>query len=494
MPYNLIIGFILIFLFFLASCAENNPSSNSFTRSKAAPHIQINAQGEPTIELLPITSLYSKNSFIRKLEEEIQRNRAEKTKVKLNELNHEKITFSNPRVLFKNNGQKKVTLDITYNGILESITFLTPKNHEKHFLFTKSSGFSKKIVTLQGMCLDDNKVTCNELALEIAYFVNDLKITEQFRADNSNETKNSILAPEETLIFSKEPSTPKPLPSPTITNPEINSENTIIIDSESTAVGAGRFIFPNIGENTAQKGFNINSAETYDLLQYKKDFGNVLLKEIQTTTFNQSKYFYSKHHDKYGKIIHSTQLPSRLKGSKINPQRRNKQYASGLLIKTVEYISEEFNRLHPKAPICINDLSLKNGSYFKTHRSHQNGLDIDISLPSTANDCRTEHYFKNWKTLDKLDNTFRQKNWEFLNILIATERVNIIFIDKAFVKALCTHVKNKTNATKTQRNKIFKKLRHENKHKNHYHIRMVCNFQNIGCITQPLNGNITDCN
>ncbi len=523
--HNPILGFILISTLFLTNCAENMPL-NGLVRSKTTPHIEINDQGEPTIELLPVAPPYSKNSLINKLEEEIQKNRTKKVRMKLSKFKNEKITFSNPKVLFKNNGQKKVTLDVTHNGTLEPITFLAPKDHKKHFLFIKSSGFSKKIVTLQGMCLDNHEIICDKLVLEIAYFINELKVTAQFIVGNPNtaneplvfntEQKPEELNPEPITTSPKDPLTSKeelskkelifikennkdsltqnPLPKSKDDSKNLNTPPHHEIDSESTTIGAGRFVLPNIDENKATAAFNINSAEIYNLLPHEQTSNNALLNEIQTTVFNQSKYFYAKYLSTHGKIKNAIQLPTNLNGSKINPNRRNKQYASGLLIKTLEYISKEFNHLYPNAPLCVNNLSTKKGGPLEKQMSHQNGLDADISFPSTANNCEQPNYFKSWTELDSLDNTFKQKNWEFLNILIATERVNIIFIDKAFINSLCTYVKNNTNATKTQRNKIFKKLRHENKHKNHYHIRMVCNFQNTECITQPLNGNITDCN
>ncbi len=765
-------GPILISLLFLTACAENGPSS-AYLSPKLTPDIEINDSGESVVELLPLTPPPSEDPIVQRLEEEIRLSRVARAEAKLAELKDERMSFSDPKVTFKHDGTKEVSLDVNYQGSTEPIIFLSPKEHGKHFMFLKHSGFEKRNVTLQGMCLDDTPETCNELALEVAYYVNDLKVTEQFTVekptppaedieeetpplkeeDIPTTTDDQDKAPElefisETLENPKvedespsvdittpqeddpihfispqklaepaphdelphiDPSSPEPaqknLPEePSAVPPVVMSEapqasnfsiisediddlktpstdepisfkqpvaisgpsqidtlpiidttshedtedvkhpapnvmfvspslgahplvdnnlsapvvsaspviaeqplsiisappardtispsvmsvpperetptledqtltlNTPIVaaspkiaepptltagvtpdvlpdtpeeapaapvatteevgdliftaatetgsdlapktsprrqappdnliptspisldvDGDSINVGAGRFVFPDIDGGAATTAFNVNSAEDYSL-SLDSTSGNAMLTEIQTTVFNQSERFYSRHRGRYGKIVNSTQLDSRIPGAGVNPGRRGKQYASGLMTKTLQYTSETFGRRHPEAPICINDLSGRHGGRLGGHSSHQNGLDADISFPSTSNDC-SGNPFKNWRVLDGPDDTFRQKNWEFLNILINTERVNTIFADRDFVRALCRHAKKpSTGTTKAERNKVFSKLRHENGHANHYHIRMTCNSQNVGCVTQELPGNITNCN
>ncbi len=764
-------GPILISLLFLTACAENGPSS-AYLSPKLTPNIEINDSGESVVELLPLTPPPSKDPIVQRLEEEIRLSRMARAEVKLAELKDERMSFSDPKVTFKHDGTKEVSLDVNYQGSIEPIIFLSPKEHGKHFMFVKHSGFEKRNVTLQGMCLDDTPETCNELALEVAYYVNDLKVTEQFTvekpalpAEDIEEEETPPLeendapaattgaqdkAPElefisETLkapeaddesptvdittpqeddpihftspqeleepaphdelphidISSPEPTQEAPSQEPTTTPPVVMSESpkvptaptsedvhdvkipgtdepvslkqpvaisspnqidtfpiidttsheahkdvrppapnvmfvspslgaapsidnnppnpvlstpptinaqppsivstpptrdtispsvmsipperesptledqtltldipavteapkieepsvlthatapdvvpdtpeevptvatetedlvftaatdtgtdlapktsprpqarpdglapttpsspiSLDVDGDSINVGAGRFVFPDLDGGAATTAFNVNSAEDYSL-SLDATSENALLTEIQTTIFNQSERFYSRHRGRYGKIVNSAQLDSRIPGAGVNPGRRGKQYASGLMTKTLQYISETFGRRHPEAPICINDLSGRHGGRLGGHSSHQNGLDADISFPSTSNDC-SGNPFKNWRALDGPDDTFRQKNWEFLNILINTERVNTIFADRDFVRALCRHAKKpSTGTTKAERNKIFRKLRHERGHANHYHIRMTCNSQNVGCVTQELPGNITNC-
>ncbi|MGH1469075.1 MAG: penicillin-insensitive murein endopeptidase [Bdellovibrionales bacterium] len=686
-----------------------------------APKVEINDDGETVVELLPIAPAPTEDPVVQRLEEEIRQARAARSEAKLEELEDEKISFSNPKVTFKHDGTKEVSLDVTYQDNIESIVFVSPEGHGKHFMFLKSSGFSKRNVTLQGMCLDDENI-CNELVLQVAYYVDSLKVTEQFTVSKpapvveveeieeeieevdeidsaldeepldkapeieftepvletpSEETSLDVTTPQidQHIHFTDDPklevppadtppnidTTPPPAPAapisrkePSTTPPSVMSEapqaltpptdedrslnvpapfldppvlrqapptlslppldslpavgdtppgktqtvdpgspslevmtkapvigdsptegdeisltvpaldsapetrspptldvdnipsdappdtptdaptkeatedlvftaadepdtgsalapknsprpqprpdnlgavegdEDVAIDGDSINVGAGRFVLPNIDGSTATDGFDVASAEDYSL-SLDATSNDALLTEIQTTEFHQSERFYSRYGGRSGKIVNATQLDSRIPGAKMHPGRRNNHYASGLLTKTLQYVFEEFHRRHPDVPACVKDLSKERGGQLSRHSSHQNGLDADISFPSATSKC-DGNYFINWKILDGPDDTFRQKNWEFLNILINTERVNTIFIDSELVHALCTHAKKpSTGSTKAQRNKIFNKLRHEPGHANHYHVRMVCNSQNVGCITQPLPGNITRC-
>ncbi len=71
-------------------------------------------------------------------------------------------------------------------------------------------------------------------------------------------------------------------------------------------------------------------------------------------------------------------------------------------------------------------------------------------------------------------------------MLIGTNKVHVIFVDSSFIRRMCTYTNtlNLSEDEKKQRKDIFHRLWHVPGHINHYHIRMKCNAQNVGCKSQ----------
>ena len=286
------------------------------------------------------------------------------------------------------------------------------------------------------------------------------------------------------------------------------SDEQITIDLDhSTAnkdlvTGDGQIIFPNIPESNEQaeepeadEEFNVNSGESNSVLnplssirpraRPEKGFDSTmthLLADIKNKRFNQSRGFYS-YHTAGSRIKDANQLDRNIRGGVVNSARRSRQYASGMMTSILKLAADRLDEKYPNSPLCINDLSSRNGGKLGGHGSHRNGLDADVSYPSTANECKGS-FFHSWSTLVKKDSKFMERNWFFINTLLDTERVHVLFVSRHFAKSLCTYVKTHTNMSRTNRNKIFKKLHHISGHHHHYHIRLQCNRQNAGCITQ----------
>ena len=71
-------------------------------------------------------------------------------------------------------------------------------------------------------------------------------------------------------------------------------------------------------------------------------------------------------------------------------------------------------------------------------------------------------------------------------MLIGTNKVHVVFIDRSYINKMCDYTKtlDLTEDQKQQRKTIFKKLWHVGGHANHFHVRMKCNSQNVGCKSQ----------
>lgn len=642
----------------LASCAKNRPSEPLFNEKIPPPQVvSINDNGESVVNLTPINSGKWNNPELERMELAIKASREARSEARLESLKEERMTFSTPKITFKTNGQKEITFNVLYNGSVEAITFISPSSHHSDFMFTQTSGFSARSVTLQGMCLSETEA-CDELAVQIAYKVGSLKITKQFTVENPNAVSDSedendeeedsslegtdgitgeeseeedddgdvaadVNDEETTLVDSaleeeddgpaseevtsegtvnndgataadteadsapvtsaikdaleQEEVTPvnlqtpnKAVPSeddnlvvqgeetsaepadvqpttpdiplideadtvspieialnaepvdvvPAVDNsdtqgspirPKARPENLVTDQAEQSdsapltssirpkarpadldttsdadlSTGAGQIIFPELATDAeVDSSFNVDSAEVTTTGPITSDVTDELLNSIKTTVFNQAKRFYARRSGRNGLISDSSQLKSRITGATVNPHRRSRQHASGILTKTLEYAAMEFNQSYANSSVCINDLSRENGGLASGHGSHQNGLDADISYPSTANSCSGNVYFKDWETMKGRDSAFMEKQWKFINTLLKTDRIHVIFLSGDFANSLCRYVKANVDISKTNRNKIFKKLHHIKGHRNHYHVRMKCNRQNSGCVTQ----------
>jgi len=281
--------------------------------------------------------------------------------------------------------------------------------------------------------------------------------------------------------------------------------------NEDLVLGAGQIIFPDITiideEDLVldlEEEFNVNTGESKTVSAVSSSLRPVarpindagkgsraLVANIKNKIFNQSRGYYGAHAVR-GRIKDSTQMPSTTRGAIVNPARRSKQYGSGMMTSVLKHSADRLHSKYPDSPLCINNIAEQHGGKFGKHASHRNGLDADVSFPSSTNKCKGS-FFYSWKDMSGRDRKFMEKNWFYLNELINTERVFIIFASKYFTKALCSYVKSNTSLSKTERNKVFRYLHHADGHHNHYHIRLQCNDQNPGCVTQDPRPNGSTC-
>lgn len=584
----------------LASCKNFEGNSSSTASPFLSPDenkVHINPMGEKVIKLDPVNFKDWKDPELQALELKIRESRKKRVEEKLANLKEERLYFSNPLLVLKENGQEEVSLDVKFKDGVQKITFLSPKDHGTNFYFKQIAGFADRKVKLQGMCLDEGE-TCNKFAVQVSYIYKRLRITEQFimntgledeepqqspevetddltTIDGDAETETPPLAPldqendssaetdlitlkdnnedtalpietndEEELIINIRPTEDKnpiqDVVKPPAEGTDLKTETEVPVEAPSEnstqagevadeevevnldhsennkdlVTGDGQIIFPDIKEDQteapletdADEEFNINSGEANIVLSNipiptprpepdqspsTSSSDKAQLSDIQNTRFNQSRGFYSFHAVR-GRISSADQLDKTMRGAVVNPSRRTRHYASGMTTSLLEFAADKLHSKYPKSPLCINDLSSKNGGKLGGHGSHRNGLDADISYPSTSNQCKG-NFFHSWNAMNKKDSKFMEKNWFLINTLLDTERVHVIFVSRHFAKALCTYVKKTTNLSKSSRNKIFKKLHHIDNHHHHYHVRLKCNKQNPGCVTQGVLTGLT-CN
>ena len=148
--------------------------------------------------------------------------------------------------------------------------------------------------------------------------------------------------------------------------------------------------------------------------------------------------------------------------------------------ETVHELAKVARRLQKdsrkKAPyILIGDISREGGGHFAPHKSHQNGRDVDISIPIKG-DRRPKKFTK--ATAKNLD---LQSTWLLVRALVESKSVDVMFIDRSLQVLLRDYVKRHA-ARKYRRiaDDLFQHpagrskapiIKHEPGHKNHIHVR-----------------------
>ncbi len=118
----------------------------------------------------------------------------------------------------------------------------------------------------------------------------------------------------------------------------------------------------------------------------------------------------------------------------------------------------------------VHDLSRMGGGLLSPHRSHQNGLDADISL--FHYDPKTQEYSTAYRPIGRNDNPQTWDiNWNFIKIIQQEGYpIQAIFIDKDYIAKLRRHVLRYHR--EQEWDQYGKVLHHEPGHKDHFHIRI----------------------
>lgn len=272
--------------------------------------------------------------------------------------------------------------------------------------------------------------------------------------------------------------------TPDLSYGELNEDNVALV----TGAEEG-FVFSDLEPaKDHDQVFNVDNAQLV-LVAEEEDPNEILdekLRLIKTKSFAQARGFYA---NSTGSLVNAERMRENQRSLFFinGDERRRRQYSSGLTKLAIEYATEKIAADYPGTVVCGHDASKRTGGRLGGHTSHRNGLDLDVSFPTSAlteSQCDNGSGFQSWRQYRNRDSDFLKKNWEFVNHLLDTERVHVIFVDRQMISALCTYVKNNVRIERSERSRIFKKLHHIGNHHHHYHIRMKCNQQNSGCTPQ----------
>jgi|GEM_PF-6384811 len=274
-----------------------------------------------------------------------------------------------------------------------------------------------------------------------------------------------------------------------------------IVDGEDTALAPGVYILPEDETESDAIHFRDLGVEARSYSDLDQDFNaqngefkyQPLLSSLKVKNYNQSKGGYG------GKLgrgwIENSSALTNPESDSVEPRVSNRKYGSGLTIDFLKWLGKEYLNKYRNDSICVNHISGERGGEIG-HRSHENGLDIDMSIPSSAVDCKRKG-LKDYRSYYKEDRDFFKKNYDLLKMMISSGKVHVVFVDKSFISKMCTYTKSlNLSADEVEvRKEVFNRLYHVGGHANHFHVRMTCNEQNLGCKSQgklPVNVK-TDC-
>lgn len=141
-----------------------------------------------------------------------------------------------------------------------------------------------------------------------------------------------------------------------------------------------------------------------------------------------------------------------------------------------------------KEVIQLGDLSHQKGGKATGHGSHQNGLDADFvyltinhKLQSPSATYWEEEFVVGKKITTNFDLERNIKLFEFLANKTPTAR---IFVDEVVKKAICQRLTSTGERSLTSMQIMLRKLRVEDLHKTHFHLRLYCPAKDTSCTPQ----------
>lgn len=166
----------------------------------------------------------------------------------------------------------------------------------------------------------------------------------------------------------------------------------------------------------------------------------------------------------------------------IRPSRK-RHFGSYELVEIIDYIGR-VSQQRSIGALQVGDLSLAYGGKIpnSSHRSHQNGLDVDIAYPVR----NSEKVFTNMVTSEgylrrdlKIEET-----WTLLKAAWATKSVDRIFVDRKIKQALCAVAQQKGDLKRDgsgPMSELLRRVRPTPGHGTHFHLRIRCSLEQPQC-------------
>ncbi|MFZ2445902.1 MAG: penicillin-insensitive murein endopeptidase [Syntrophobacteraceae bacterium] len=182
-----------------------------------------------------------------------------------------------------------------------------------------------------------------------------------------------------------------------------------------------------------------------------------------------------------GRLVNGVQFPSGLAACRLGNEQRS--YAAPEVVGALLAALESFEETYPHScDVFIGDFSRKDGGRLGGHESHQNGRDVDMGLFATGNVPLGRFVSMNSRMLDA------PKTWRMIECLLATQRVQVIFLDRSIQEPLHKYALSQGRKA-DYLSKVFRDagggggregiIQHAPNHRNHMHIRFLAPWSTL---------------
>lgn len=156
-----------------------------------------------------------------------------------------------------------------------------------------------------------------------------------------------------------------------------------------------------------------------------------------------------------------------------------------LLLVATDFLGANF----PDAEILqVGDLSARAGGVAKGHASHQNGLDADLVYLRRNGHVQTpgaDYWDEDFVSGNKPTANFNsERNLALFRHLVANTPVERIFVDSTIKINLCQYALKNGMMKDPQIVETLRRLRVQNLHRTHFHIRISCPADDHECTPQ----------
>jgi penicillin-insensitive murein endopeptidase len=143
-----------------------------------------------------------------------------------------------------------------------------------------------------------------------------------------------------------------------------------------------------------------------------------------------------------------------------------------------------------KEKLQVGDFSMEKGGTAPGHKSHQNGLDVDIvylTKNKKLQNPNAAYWEEEFVANDKVTSNFdSDRNYDLFSFLVQNAPVTRIFVDKAVKVSMCAIAKKRGQINDQNTIRMLSLLVIENLHKTHFHLRLSCPSQDKKCTPQSL--------
>ncbi|MGE5085521.1 MAG: penicillin-insensitive murein endopeptidase [Bacillota bacterium] len=175
-----------------------------------------------------------------------------------------------------------------------------------------------------------------------------------------------------------------------------------------------------------------------------------------------------------------------------HPERKS-FYATTELAYLIEKMGAFTRKVAPNHILYLSDIAKKNGGKYGSHKSHQNGLDIDIAFYFKANKS-SANFVKALRNGKPIGDWMMEPQWQLFKYVTSSNFVDRIFVHPGLKKALCDNAIKNGEINESTRSGVayetLRRLRPEKSHDNHFHLRIKCSESQIRCrqMAEPAQG------